>query len=78
MIRSCLSLQMVWNRQGRRVNYFPKGITLSILAGQKSALQQDGGAEGSANDWEMWADLKKQLKFHEEIALTSLRPDIVL
>lgn len=32
----------------------------------------------SANDWEMRVDLRRQLKFPEEIANTNLRPDIVL
>lgn len=41
------------------------------------------GVLASASDWEMQADLKKQLKFPEEIAHTSFkpyiyRPDIVL
>lgn len=45
----------------------------SIATGRKGR-----GILASANDWEMRADLKKQLKFPEEIAHTSLRPDIVL
>ena len=32
----------------------------------------------TASDWEMRTDLKKQLKFPEKMAHTSLRPDIVL
>lgn len=43
-----------------------------------AAVRRSRGVLASANDWEMRADLKKQLKFPEEIALTSLRPDIVL
>lgn len=31
-----------------------------------------------AKDWEMRVDLGRQLKFPEEIAVTSLRPDIML
>lgn len=31
-----------------------------------------------ANDWEMWADLRKQVRFSEEITQTCLRRDIVL
>ncbi|XP_056314571.1 uncharacterized protein LOC130229674 [Danio aesculapii] len=45
----------------------------SIAAGRRR-----GGVLASAKDWEMRADLKKQLKYPEEIAQTSLRPDIVL
>ena len=32
----------------------------------------------TASDWEMWADLRKQLKFPEEITQSSIRPNIVL
>ena len=37
-----------------------------------------GGLLATASDWEMIVDLKKQLKFPEEILTTRLRPDIVL
>ncbi|KAJ7995782.1 hypothetical protein DPEC_G00248160 [Dallia pectoralis] len=36
------------------------------------------GILGTADDWEMRVDLGRQLKFPEKIAVTSLRPDIVL
>ncbi|KAJ8011010.1 hypothetical protein DPEC_G00053760 [Dallia pectoralis] len=36
------------------------------------------GILGIADDWEMRVDLGRQLKFPEKIAVTSLRPDIVL
>ncbi|KAL0172855.1 hypothetical protein M9458_033166, partial [Cirrhinus mrigala] len=45
----------------------------STAAGRRSR-----GVLATANDWEMRVDLKKRLKFPEEIAHTSLRPDIVL
>lgn len=38
---------MVWNRQARRVNSFPTGISLSSLLGQERVLQLDRGLEGS-------------------------------
>ncbi|KAJ7986701.1 hypothetical protein DPEC_G00342620 [Dallia pectoralis] len=36
------------------------------------------GILGTADDWEMRVDLGRQLKFPEKIAVTSLRPNIVL
>lgn len=36
------------------------------------------GVLATTNDWEMLADIKKQLKFPEEIIHSSLRPDTVL
>lgn len=36
------------------------------------------GILATAGDWEMRADLRRQLKFPEEMMSTSLRPDIVL
>lgn len=45
----------------------------STAAGQRSR-----GVLASGNEWEMWADPKKQLKFPNEIGHTILRPDIVL
>ena len=50
-----------------------------VRTGESTATgRRSRGALASANDWEMRTDLKKQLKFPEEIAHTSLRPDIVL
>jgi hypothetical protein len=36
------------------------------------------GILSTAKDWQMEVDLKKKLKFPEEITVTKLRPDIVL
>nr|XP_061836945.1 uncharacterized protein LOC133619721 [Nerophis lumbriciformis] len=50
-----------------------------LRAGESAAAGgRNKGVLATANDWEMRADLKKQLKFPEEIAHTTLRPDIVL
>ncbi|XP_061876851.1 uncharacterized protein LOC133629831 [Entelurus aequoreus] len=50
-----------------------------IRAGESAAAGgRNKGVLATASDWEMRADLKKQLKFPEEIAHTTLRPDIVL
>ena len=63
----------------------PKGLSTGphfinfIRSGENAAAgQRSKGILASANDWEMQVDLKKQLKFPEEIAHTSLRPDMVL
>lgn len=50
-----------------------------LRPGEKAG--RDGGGIGilvTAKDWEMRVDLVRQLKFPEEIAITSLRPDIIL
>lgn len=44
----------------------------------RPAGRRSKGVLTTAGDWEMRANLKKKLKFPEEIAHTSLRPDIVL
>ncbi|XP_061778568.1 uncharacterized protein LOC133569990 [Nerophis ophidion] len=50
-----------------------------IRAGESAAAGgRNKGILATASDWEMRVDLKKQLKFPEEIAHTTLRPDIVL
>ncbi|KAK0153167.1 hypothetical protein N1851_005138 [Merluccius polli] len=43
-----------------------------------TAETRSKGVLATAFDWEMWADLRKQLKFPEEITHTSLIADIVL
>ena len=55
-----------------------------VLAGKrliegKSKREVNGfGLLSEANDWTVLEDLDKQLKFPSEIALTRLRPDLVL
>ncbi|KAK0150652.1 hypothetical protein N1851_008245 [Merluccius polli] len=51
-----------------------------IRAGEKPKPQPRGavGLLGTAPDWQMKADLGKQLRFPEHIVETTLRPDIVL
>lgn len=50
-----------------------------LRPGEKAGKQDRcAGILGTAKDWEMRVDLGRQLKFPEEIAITSLRPDIVL
>ncbi|XP_038154112.1 uncharacterized protein LOC119791846 [Cyprinodon tularosa] len=42
------------------------------------ARVSSSGLLAMAQDWELMADLGKQLKFPENVAITSLRPDVVL
>jgi hypothetical protein len=45
---------------------------------EKEALKVLRGILSIAKDWQMEVDLKKKLKFPEEITVSKLRPDIVL
>lgn len=50
-----------------------------LRPGEKAGKEDRcSGILGTAKDWEMRLDLGRQLKFPEEIAVTSLQPDIVL
>ncbi|KAL3991499.1 leucine-rich repeat-containing protein 16 [Sarotherodon galilaeus] len=52
-----------------------------IKAGEKLAVpfrNTSPGLLATAHDWELGVDLAKQLKFHEMVAKTTLRPDIVV
>ncbi|XP_052224110.1 uncharacterized protein LOC127839765 [Dreissena polymorpha] len=55
------------------ISFVKEGTTkLIATTSSRSCILQD------ANDWEMRADLVKKLVFPEEVAHTTLRPDIVL
>jgi len=43
-----------------------------------AARATSSGLVAAAQDWEMKIDLGKQLKFPEDAAATTLRPDVVL
>ena len=51
-----------------------------VRAGEEpqQRCSQAGGLLATARDWQLKVDLGKQLKFPENIAVTTLRPDIVL
>jgi hypothetical protein len=50
-----------------------------VKAGQDGrGSAQTQGILATANDWKMESDLQQQLRFPQEIAVTNLRPDIVL
>ncbi|XP_063050108.1 uncharacterized protein LOC134444859 [Engraulis encrasicolus] len=51
-----------------------------VKAGEKpqQLRRQPGGLLATARDWQLKVDLGRQLKFPENIAVTTLRPDMVL
>ena len=50
-----------------------------LIEGKSKSSEVNGfGLLSEANDWTVLADFDKQLKFPSEIALTRLRPDLVL
>ena len=51
-----------------------------VRAGEKPQQHrsQAGGLLATARDWQLKVDLGRQLKFPENIAVTTLRPDMVL
>ena len=59
---------------------FPR-ITTFVREGEKRRTKpspQDSGPLNAARDWEMRVDLSQRLTFPPEIAVTNLRPDLVL
>ena len=56
----------------------PRFIHFLRAGASTTAETRSKGVLATAFDWEMWADLRKQLKFPEEITHTSLIADIVL
>ncbi|KAM9717486.1 uncharacterized protein ACNS7B_021136 [Menidia menidia] len=64
--------------RARQLSKGPRFIHFTRAGENGAAGGRSKGVLATANDWEMRADLKKQLKFPEEIAHTSLRQDIVL
>ena len=66
------------SKKARQLSKGPRFIHFVRAGGSPAAGGRSKGVLATASDWEMRADLKKQLKFPEEIAHTSLRPDIVL
>jgi hypothetical protein len=68
-----LKKRPVKDRNIQYINFVKSGT----VAPSSGYFKQDG-LLGSAKDWQMLADLDKQLKFPEVILSTNLRPDIVL
>ena len=50
----------------------------TTLAGKTSVRGSTTGILAMANDWTLLVDLKRQLRFPEDIVPTNLRPDIVI
>lgn len=77
LARLAAGLEMGRKRKGA-VNKGPCFISF-LRPGEKAGRQDKGaGILSTANDWEMRVDLGRRVKFPEEFAITSLRPDIVL
>ncbi|KAJ8352597.1 hypothetical protein SKAU_G00240730 [Synaphobranchus kaupii] len=64
----------------RRPKQLSKGPCFIHVLKRESAAKEtrSKGILATAGEWKMQADLRKQLRFLEEIAHTSLRPDIIL
>ena len=61
---------------GKSIEFVPAGKRL--IKGKSKREVNGFGLLSEANDWTVLEDLDKQLKFPSEIALTRLRPDLVL
>ncbi|XP_060938981.1 uncharacterized protein LOC133018922 [Limanda limanda] len=76
-IAEAISAGLAWAKQFR-----PSKITIAFVrAGDKPTPARRTSSAGiltSARDWQLLVDLEHQLKFPSHIAVTTLRPDIVL
>ncbi|XP_053332775.1 uncharacterized protein LOC128506382 [Clarias gariepinus] len=75
-IAEVISTGLVWAKQFR-----PSKKTIAFVrAGEQvtSVKRTPVGILTSARDWQLLVDLERQLKFPSHIAVTTLRPDIVL
>ena len=76
-IAEAISTGLVWSKQFR-----PTKKTIAFVrAGDTAAPARRTSSAGilmSARDWQLLVDLEHQLKFPSHIAVTTLRPDIVL
>ena len=75
-IAEAISAGLAWAKQFR-----PSKKTIAFVrAGDKPtpARRTSAGILMSARDWQLLVDLEHQLKFPSDIAVTTLRPDIVL
>lgn len=68
----------VARKQDRQVQGKLRFINFCRAGDKRTTSRQDHGILSTAGDWKMEADLDKQLRFPEEIAVTTSRPDIVL
>ena len=75
-IAEAISAGMVWAKQVR-----PSKRTIAFVkAGEQAtpARRTSAGILTTARDWQLLVDLERQLKFPSHIAVTTLRPDIVI
>ena len=61
---------------GKSIEFVPAGRR--VIEGKGKREVSEFGLLSGATDWTVLADLDKQLKFPSEIALTRLRPDLVI
>ena len=65
------------SRSNRFIRFVPAGTTLPLQSHQRQPLSSQTLLL-QANDWEFLFDLNEQLQFPPEVAVTSLRPDVVI
>lgn len=65
-------------KRPKQLSNGPRVIHFLRLGESVAEEMRSKGVLAKVSDWEMRADIKKQLKFPEEITHTSLRSDIVL
>ena len=65
------------SRSNRFIRFVPAGTTLPLQSHQRRPLSSQTLLL-QANDWEFLFDLDEQLQFPPEVAVTSLRPDVVI
>ena len=65
------------SRSNRFIRFVPAGTTLPLQSHQRRPLSSQT-LLFQANDWEYLFDLDEQLQFPPEVAVTSLRPDVVI
>lgn len=75
-IAEAISNGLEWSKQHRP----SKEIIAFVRAGEREtpSKRPPAGILTSAKDWQMLVDLERQLQFPSHIALTTLRPDVVL
>ncbi|XP_069114823.1 uncharacterized protein [Argopecten irradians] len=80
--RFCLYLQTLWRNSRKRSKRGKGGLKFInfVKAGEQSVQGsvEGSGVLGTAEDWQLRADLNGRMTFPPEIAVTNQRPDIVI
>lgn len=78
-IAEAISTGLVWSKQFRPTKKTIAFVRAGDMARTPTARRtSSAGILVSARDWQLLVDLERQLKFPSHIAVTTLRPDIVL